>query len=155
MEMRDGFPYGECHLQIEPTEFRYQDYLAFLGAIQYEARIAQTRQQAAFAEERARWAAAGQAAPPDLAADMDAAPLADGAIPEGCQAVTSPVTSSVWKILVEPGQTVQAGESLLVLEAMKIEVTVTAPQAGVVEELRTQANALVMHGQNLVILRTG
>ncbi len=48
----------------------------------------------------------------------------------------------------------QAGESLLVLEAMKIEVTVTAPQTGIIEEVRTRTDALVMHGQNLVILRT-
>ncbi len=74
MEMRDGFPYGECHVQIEPTEFRYREYLAFLDEIQYEARIAQTRQQEAFAAERARWAAAGQAAPPDLASDRDGKP---------------------------------------------------------------------------------
>jgi len=151
LEMRDGFPHGECHLRIEPTEFRYRDHVAFLRSIQNEAQRDRERQQQAFAEERARWAAAGQAATPDPVLDDGPAPDAD--VPEGCEAVTSPMTSSVWKILVEPGQRVESGEALLVLEAMKTETVVTAPRAGVVSEVRTRPDALVAHGQPLVILR--
>ena len=153
MEMRDGFPYGECPLQIEPTEFRYPDYQVFLKSFGTEIQDARTRQQEAFAAERARWAAAGQAIFID-SADVSDAPLVSSGIPEGCVAVSSPMASSVWKVLVEPGQRIEAGELLLVLSAMKIEVTVTAPAAGIVEEIWTKPDALVMHGQDLVILRT-
>ena len=154
LEIRDGFPHGEYPLKVETTEFRFREYQAFLESIKDETQAARSRQQGAFAAERTRWAAAGQAALMD-AADSDDAPLLDPGVPEGCEAVTSPMASSVWKVLVEPGQTVAAGETLLVLEAMKTETVVTAPQAGVVEEVRVKPDALVMQGQNLVILRAG
>jgi urea carboxylase len=152
MELRDGFPYGECPLRIEPTEFRYREHTAFLRSIETEAQRERTRRQQAFAEERARWAAAGQTALPDPVFDA-AGPATDSDIPAGCEAVTSPMASSIWKILVEPGQQVAAGEALLVLEAMKTETVVTAPHAGVIIEVRTKPDALVSHGQQLVILR--
>ena len=153
LEMRDAFPHGEAPLQIEPAEFRYREYLAFLDSIQSETQVSRTRQQEAFAEERARWAAAGQTTAGD-AEEMDLNPLLGSEIPEGCEAVSSPMTSSVWKVLVEPGQRVSAGETLLVLSAMKVEWSVTAPQNGIVEEILTRPDALVMHGQTLAILRT-
>lgn len=153
LEMREGFPYGECPLQIESTEFKYTKYQAFLESIAPGIQNARTRQQEAFAAERARWAEAGQAIFIDSADANDAAPVL-AEIPEGCIVVPSPMASSVWKVLVEPGQSVEAGELLLVLSAMKIEVTVTAPQAGIVQEVRTKPDALVMHGQDLVILKT-
>ncbi len=154
LEMRDAFPHGEAPLQIEPAEFRYREYLAFLDSIQDETLVSRTRQQEAFAAERARWAAAGQAALPD-ADDADLNPRLSSDIPEGCEAVSSPMTSSVWKILVEPGQHVSAGETLLILSAMKVEWTVSASHDGIVEEIRTKPEALVLHGQTLAILRTG
>ena len=154
LDMRDAFPHGESPLQIEPTEFRYREYLGFLDSIRDEAQSSQARQQEAFAAERARWAAAGQMAAGE-AEESDLNPLLGSEIPEGCEAISSPMTSSVWKILVEPGQSVRAGETLLVLSAMKVEWAVTAPQNGTVEEIPTRPDALVMHGQTLVILRTG
>jgi urea carboxylase len=152
MEMRDAFPHGGVHVEIEPTEFRYRDYLAFLDSIRDEAETAQARQRQAFAEERARWAASGQAVydPPN---DADSGAAFDSTVPGGCEPVNSPLASSVWKILVEPGQSVEAGEGLLVLEAMKTETVVAAPTAGIVEEIRTRPDTLVMQGQTLLILR--
>ena len=55
---------------------------------------------------------------------------------------------------MEPGQPVRAGDTLLILEAMKVEWAVTAPSSGVVEEIRTKPDALTLPGQSLVILRT-
>lgn len=152
LEMRDAFPHGETPLKIEPGEFKYRDYLAFLDSIEAETRQSQARQQEAFAAERARWAAAGQLIGSGDAEDA-AAPPPDARVPEGCEAVPSPMASSVWKVLVEPGQRVNAGETLLVLSAMKVEWLVTAPHLGVVEEVLTKPDALVTHGQALVILR--
>ncbi len=47
----------------------------------------------------------------------------------------SPVTGLVIKVNVQPGQAVRAGELVLVLEAMKMETNVTAPQAGTVKNV--------------------
>lgn len=64
-----------------------------------------------------------------------------------------PTTASVWKVSVEPGQRVIAGEKLIVLEAMKMEIAVAAPMAGVIEVLNCVKGAMVLAGQNLVTLR--
>ncbi len=151
LEMREAFPHGEAPLAIEPAEFRYRDYLAFLDKIAPETQQSKARQQEAFAAERSRWAAAGQALGDETEEDVE--PQTHSDIPEGCEAVVSPMASSVWKILVEPGQSVSAGETLLVLSAMKVEWSVTAPSAGVVEDVLTKPDALVSHGQTLVIVR--
>jgi urea carboxylase len=152
MAMRDAFPHGGVQVEIEQTEFRYSDYLAFLNSVAAEVENARRRQQEAFTEERARWAATGQATyePRD---DGSGDSFVDNSVPEGCMSVNSPLSSSVWKVLVEPGQRVKAGDGLLVLEAMKTETLVAAPASGTVEEVRARVDTLVMQGQSLVILR--
>ena len=75
------------------------------------------------------------------------------AVPDGCRPVCSPVTASVWNIAVEAGQRVEAGQKLMVLEAMKMEIAVAAPSAGMIEMLNCVPGALVSAGQRLVTLR--
>ncbi|MGA7416015.1 MAG: acetyl-CoA carboxylase biotin carboxyl carrier protein subunit, partial [Bryobacteraceae bacterium] len=134
-------------------QFRYQEYQDFLNSIRAEAGASKQRQQQAFAEERARWAAAGQAIIID-ALEVDGAILDGPGVPDGCQAIVSPLTASVWNIRVEKGQRVQSGERLVVLEAMKTELVVTAPSDGVIREVVCTQGALVTPGQSLMILET-
>ena len=108
-------------------------------------------QQQAFEAERERWAKAG--ADQFTESAPEAPSQSEPAMPEGCRAVRSPTTASVWKVSVEPGQRVAAGERLVVLEAMKMEIAVAAPIAGIIEKLNCAKGALVMAGQNLVTLR--
>ena len=65
----------------------------------------------------------------------------------------SPIAASVWNVAVEAGQRVEAGQKLIVLEAMKTEIAVAAPSAGIVERLNCAAGALVWAGQTLLLLR--
>jgi biotin carboxyl carrier protein len=55
-------------------------------------------------------------------------------------------------VRVEPGQAVQKGEALVILEAMKMEHEVVAPHDGVVREVRAQVGQQVDTGEVLVIL---
>jgi acetyl/propionyl-CoA carboxylase alpha subunit len=64
--------------------------------------------------------------------------------------VLSPMTGTVRKVFVTEGATVAAGAPLLVVEAMKMEFTVTAPIAGRVAALRTETGASVEMGALLV-----
>jgi urea carboxylase len=150
LEIREGFPRGRYPLRIEPWEFRLRDYHAFLKSIKTEAEAFKKHQQAAFEAERERWAAAGQAEyiePPEAVG-----PAAEADVPEGCSPVRSPISASVWNVSVEAGQRVEAGQKLMILEAMKTEIAVTAPRAGIVHSLACAAGALVWAGQTLLLL---
>jgi urea carboxylase len=56
-------------------------------------------------------------------------------------------------LAVETGQRVEVGQKLIVLEAMKIEIIVVAPSAGIVEKLNCARGSLVSAGQVLLSLR--
>jgi urea carboxylase len=152
LEFRDAFPYGRYSLRIEPQEFRLRDYHSFVARIAGEASCWKRQQQAAFEAERERWAAAGADRFLEPA-ESDAAPMADASVPEGCRPVYSPVAASVWNIPVETGQVVEAGQKLVVLEAMKMEIVVAAPSAGTIEKLNCAPGAVVAAGQQLAVLR--
>jgi propionyl-CoA carboxylase alpha chain len=64
----------------------------------------------------------------------------------------APMPGLVRRVLVEVGAVVTAGQPLLVLEAMKMEQTVTAPADGVVAELRAKAGEQVSTGQVLAVV---
>jgi urea carboxylase len=151
LEIRDAFPHGGYPLRIETGEFRLKEYRGFLESIRGDAAEFKRRQQSAFEAERERWTLAGAA---EFAAPDDTAePAIPDAVPEGCRPICSPVTASVWNIAVEAGQSVAAGQKLIVLEAMKMEIAVSAPSAGIVETLNCVPGALVNAGQRLVTLR--
>jgi urea carboxylase len=75
-----------------------------------------------------------------------------GDIPEGCFGIESAVPGNVWKILVEEGQPVAAGDTLAIIESMKMEINVTAHAAGRVRDLRAGPGHNVKAGDVLVIL---
>lgn len=154
LRLRQEFPRGQYQLQIEEGTFRLREYHSFLESIRAEADAFKRKQQAAFEEERERWAAAGQAehmADPSLQAPPP--PPTNGAIPEGCHGIRAPITASVWNIHVEPGQRVEAGQKLLVIEAMKMEMAITSPHAGEVVEMRCSTGSMVTAGQTLAVVR--
>lgn len=154
LEQREAFPYGRFNVRTEDATFSLTEYDRFLALIADEAAQCKDRQQTAFNEERERWAVQGlkdySSAVPDLVEEA----AADSGVPEGCDLVRSPVTASVWSVSVQPGERVEAGQRLVVLEAMKMEVAVAAPCAGIVEQLRCSPGSVVSAGQNLVVLRS-
>jgi 3-methylcrotonyl-CoA carboxylase alpha subunit len=58
----------------------------------------------------------------------------------------------VIQLMVEPGSRIQRGQPLMVIEAMKMEHTVTAPADGVVEAVRFAAGDTVEEGAELITL---
>ncbi|MBC3778161.1 acetyl/propionyl/methylcrotonyl-CoA carboxylase subunit alpha [Pseudomonas sp. SWRI99] len=67
--------------------------------------------------------------------------------------LTAPMNGSIVRVLVEAGQTVEAGAQLVVLEAMKMEHSIRAPHAGVVKALYCQEGEMVGEGSALVELQ--
>jgi biotin carboxyl carrier protein len=72
---------------------------------------------------------------------------------EGELAIKAPIPGLVVKLLVEPGQQVVEGETLLILEAMKMENELRAPRAGLIHEARTEPGLQVASGQILLTMR--
>lgn len=66
--------------------------------------------------------------------------------------VQSEVAGSVWKLVAEPGATLQAGEAILILESMKMEIPVEAPVAGKLLELCVGEEDPVEEGQVVAVL---
>jgi len=64
--------------------------------------------------------------------------------------VMSPMPATVVAVHVSPGQAVSEGETVIVLEAMKMELPIRAPRAGVVKAVACATGDLVQPGVNLV-----
>ena len=62
------------------------------------------------------------------------------------------MNGSIVRVLVEPGQAVEAGATLVVLEAMKMEHSIRAPEAGTVKALYCREGEMVSEGAVLVEL---
>jgi urea carboxylase len=155
--LRSDFPYGKYLLRIEPTTLRLRDYQAFLSEHASSIQAFKARQQAAFEGERERWRTLGvdESHSTDPAAEplADAATAATPAVPTGCIAISSPVSGSVWKVATRVGADVATDEPLVVIEAMKMEISLNAEQAGTVQELRCRQGQSVAAGETLIILR--
>ncbi|NWE49584.1 acetyl/propionyl/methylcrotonyl-CoA carboxylase subunit alpha [Pseudomonas gingeri] len=67
--------------------------------------------------------------------------------------LTAPMNGNIVRVLVQVGQSVEAGTQLVVLEAMKMEHSIRAPQAGVVKALYCQEGEMVSEGSALVELQ--
>jgi biotin carboxyl carrier protein len=66
--------------------------------------------------------------------------------------VKAELVGSVWKITSKVGDDVVEDDVLMILESMKMEISVTAPQAGKVKEIRVKETDVVKEGQVLVVL---
>ena len=85
--------------------------------------------------------------------DPGAAPGGSGgAAVGGSGAVTVPMQGTIVKILVEVGQAVEAGQTVCVLEAMKMENNITADKAGTVNEVKVAAGDSVGSGDVVVVI---
>lgn len=149
LELREEFPRGRWSPRIERSTFRWADYRAFLDREGDSIERFRSRQRRAFAEERARWEAAGSARP---AAEAASTSQPAEAVPQGCEVVHADLPGVVWKVLVEPGRAVSEGEPVAILESMKMEAEVVAPCAGIVRQVLCSPGSPVAPGQALVIL---
>ena len=67
-------------------------------------------------------------------------------------AVNAHITGTVWKIEVKEGESVSEGQTLVILESMKMEMPVEAPSAGKVDKIHVKESQAVSEGDVLVTL---
>jgi len=151
IQIRRDFPQGNYPLKIEQTTFSLKKYNAFLE--QYEQGITKFTEQRkiAFAQELQDWKDKGLLHF-DSDAAMDRTQQEAEALPENCTAVDSPMNCSLWKVEVEVGAVIKEGDTLVILEAMKMEIKITAQIDGVVKSIHREAGAQINAGDRLIVL---
>ena len=108
----------------------------------------------AVATSAAPTAAPAPAAPtaaPAPAAPAEAPAPAAASVGEG-EVVSAPLPGTIFKIVVSANQAVKKGETLVIIEAMKMENEVVAPRDGIVKQIITTAGATIETGTPLVVL---
>ena len=151
MQMREDFKAGRLKLRVEDGVLNLKEYNDFL--IENAASISSFKavQQANFEDERRRWHEAGLAE--HVSESLDT--VLDGSeiqIPEGGCAVESHMPGSIWKIECTSGDIVEEGATLAVIEAMKIEIPIIAPERMKVETITIEKGQTVKTGQVLFTL---
>lgn len=143
---REAFREGRAQVRIEDSEFDFAEYQHFLADNSASIADFQLRQKAAFEAEVPLWREAEAAA---QVTEQVPAPVIEGL--DG-HLVSADMSGSVWKVLVEDGQWVEAGTPLMVVEAMKMELAVTAPVAGHVKALYSAPGKAVTPGDALILI---
>jgi urea carboxylase len=138
-------------VSIEPTRLRLREYESHLAENATEIGAFKARQQAAFEAERQRWLEAGQsvASGPN---DAPSEPVPQIALAPGSTEVESPVAGSVWKIHASVGAKVRGGDTIVVVESMKMEVPVEAPHDGRVVDIVVSEGQSVSPGQRIAVI---
>ena len=97
---------------------------------------------------------AAPAAPAPVAPAPAPAPVAAAPAPsaEGGTVIAAPMPGKILRVSVSVGTAVNAGDVLLILEAMKMENEISAPSAGTVKEIRAREGDSVNSGDTLVVL---
>jgi acetyl/propionyl-CoA carboxylase alpha subunit len=70
----------------------------------------------------------------------------------GRQEIAAPMPGKIVRVLVNPGETVEEGQGLIVVEAMKMQNEMKSPKTGRVAEVRTSAESTVAAGDVLVVI---
>ena len=150
LDFRQAFLHGRAHLEIKEEIFSIPKYKKFLEDNAADIAKFRQKQQKAFAEERDRWIADGSnnfVVPESAEAAFD-----DLVAPENGQLVASPITGNIWAVLAKEGERVTAGQKIVVVEAMKMEVGVESPVAGIIKKIAVAPGKMVSAGQSLAIV---
>ncbi|MDM9558404.1 urea carboxylase [Bordetella petrii] len=145
--LREDFREGRATLRIEEEDFDFAAYRRFLAEHAPDIDAFKATQQAAFEAEVALWQAeAATVAEPQ--APQEAAPELSATE----RAVCADLCGNVWKIPVGVGQRVEAGDTLVIVEAMKMELSIKAPFGGTVTAIRCIPGKPVNSGDMLLVI---
>ena len=153
LKLRRDFISGQFKLRVEESTFSLKQHHRFLQQNRTTIHTFKVKQQAAFESERERWKVNGQH---DSISELnlhEADARSELDLPEGSHTIASPVTGTVWKLLVKEGQQVAAGDSLLIIESMKMEISVNAAVSGFIHRILCQKDEYLSTGQLLVVIQ--
>jgi urea carboxylase len=155
LELRADCAAGRWSPEITEGTLAIADHHRFLTGEADTIAAFGARQRAAFAAERDDWAARGELDAADaIEREMLAAPAAAPSVevPDGGWAVTAPLAARVWSVGVKAGDRLDAGDPVVVLEAMKTETVLRAPGAATVVQVCCEPGELVTPGRVLAVV---
>ncbi|WKX27669.1 urea carboxylase [Tatumella ptyseos] len=146
---REAFREGRSTIRIEESVFDFAEYQQFLSENAQSIADFRSRQSQAFSEEVSLWAAQEQQSPiVQTAALEEETPSTDTPI-------CAELSGNVWKVLVKNGDVVEIGQPLIIVEAMKMELSITATLSGTITHISAQPGQQVTPGQLLLRLTEG
>lgn len=141
---------GQFPVQVEESTFDHGEYLKWIDANSEIIKEFQNKQNGEKAEEFAKLIQESNA-------ELEKAPDSQGAVeeefPEDAEMVYSEYSGRFWKPLVSVGDVVKAGDGLIVVEAMKTEMMVSAPKGGKVLKVVHKNGDMVEAGDVVVVIQ--
>lgn len=151
-KMRRDFPHGIAGLKIEETSFDLEQYEQFLEQNRDSIKAFKQGQQAAFEKERQDWIENDQLNfhSEEMQEEQNGE---DIVVPPDCDCIDSAVSGSLWKLNVAEQQVVHKGETLAIIECMKMEFSLQATCNGVVQQIFCDEGEMVTPGQHLIAIQ--
>ncbi|MDZ7915038.1 MAG: urea carboxylase [Rhodococcus sp. (in: high G+C Gram-positive bacteria)] len=151
-EARHAAAAGRFDPDITDGTFALADHMTFLDTHAASIATFEATQTAAFEIEKAAWHAAGEfdrteQPTPDTTTTAD---LND--LPEGATVIEAPMVGTVWRIEAHEGQNVDTGDVLAILEAMKLELPITATEPVQIDRILVEPGGHVESGTPLLVL---
>jgi urea carboxylase len=149
-DIRADFPIGNWAPKIEETTISMPELALEWQKQQRDIDVFVGQRERAFEQEMMDWKASGQLnyqVEAEAQVDNEALTLADGEF-----IIESSAAGSVWLVETAEGATVNEGESLIVLESMKMEIAINSPEKASVIKVLVEAGQQVQAGQALLVL---
>ncbi|WP_017443968.1 urea carboxylase [Gayadomonas joobiniege] len=151
-QMRADFPTGRWTPKIEESEISMPELSRQWAEREAEIRAFTEQREQAFAAEMAEWKRTGQLNYQYQEAQADKTDAIE--LSENQFLVESNAGGSVWQLVANAGDTVDAAQTLAVLESMKMEIDIPAPEKVKVVKVLVKAGQQVQAGQALMVLET-
>lgn len=146
--LREDFLRGRFEAEITETSFDLGEYLQFLDSIEDSAVEFRNQQQHAFRKERDSWKALGLA---EYVFEQEQGKTEnDEELPSEIEAIRCSMPGSMWKVLVSPGDRILKGDTLVIVESMKMEFSQQSPFNGFVHSVHVKPGDSVHAGQLIV-----
>ncbi|KAG8152289.1 urea carboxylase [Burkholderia catarinensis] len=146
--LRADFREGRQIVRIDEEVFDLGEYNAFLQRIEPELQTFREAQKQAFKAEVAHWASSAEGEH-DASGGVE---RVNGIHVADVGAIQADISGNVWKLTAQPGDTVSAGDTLMILEAMKMEFPIVAPRDGRIMDFHCRPGMMVHAGDPLVSL---
>jgi urea carboxylase len=152
-EWRRDFPLGRRDVRIDTETFSLAAYRRFLDANAPAIATFQAQRQTAFEAEREAWVRDREFSRVEALLQEPAEAAAfTTVVPAGSEVLEAPLGGNVWKVNVRTGDRVARGTVIAVIEAMKMECDVPAPQAGIVRAVYVQPRQAISPGAAIIAL---